>query len=208
MPPQFLYFDLGNVLLSFSHEKACEQLADVSGAALYDITRLLMGADGQQGLLWRLENGEIDEAEFYATFCKQLSVAPERAAFDLAAADMFEPIDASVALLGLLYAAGHRLGVLSNTNSIHWRHVMSGRFPFLGELFEHYVTSFEAGSMKPDPVIYRQALARVTLPAGQVFFVDDRAENVAGALAEGMDAVAYVDHSTLVADLQARGIEW
>lgn len=207
MTPQFLYFDLGNVLLSFSHERACRQLAELTGAEMARVVHLLMGVDGREGLLWTLEKGLIDEDEFYARFCDELAVLPARPAFETAASDMFEPIASSVALVHRLHAAGHRLGVLSNTNSIHWRFVTSGRFPFLGELFEQYVTSFEAGSMKPDPVIYQQAVGRIALAAPQVFFVDDRSENVAGAVAQGLDAVQYVDHPTLLADLAARGIQ-
>ena len=32
MPPKFIYFDLGNVLLNFSDERACRQMAAVCGA--------------------------------------------------------------------------------------------------------------------------------------------------------------------------------
>ena len=31
MPPKFIYFDLGNVLLRFDHELACRQMAAVAG---------------------------------------------------------------------------------------------------------------------------------------------------------------------------------
>ena len=31
MPPKILYFDLGKVLVEFSHERMCKQMAEVAG---------------------------------------------------------------------------------------------------------------------------------------------------------------------------------
>jgi FMN phosphatase YigB (HAD superfamily) len=44
------------------------------------------------------------------------------------------------------------------------------------------------------------------LSAGEIFFVDDRPENVTGALEAGLDAVLYTSPACLAADLRRRGI--
>ncbi len=206
MPAKFLYFDLGNVLLTFSNERACRQLAEVAGVEPDRVARLVLGPQERESLLWKFECGLLSEAEFFAAFCQELNVAPDLEQFERAASDMFAPIPSSFELIGRLKAEGQRMGILSNTNPIHWRFVTAGRWPVLCTAFAEYVTSFDALSMKPDRRIYDHAVAKVGLPAGDVFFVDDRVENVEGARVAGLDAVQYVDHDTLLADLRIRGI--
>jgi FMN phosphatase YigB (HAD superfamily) len=41
----------------------------------------------------------------------------------------------------------------------------------------------------------------------EIFFVDDRADNVAAAREAGFDAVPYTDAQSLIETLAARGIE-
>jgi putative hydrolase of the HAD superfamily len=53
--------------------------------------------------------------------------------------------------------------------------------------FDAVVLSFEVGAMKPDPAIYREALARVGDPApGRSVFVDDQVRYCDGAAAIGL----------------------
>jgi FMN phosphatase YigB (HAD superfamily) len=68
------------------------------------------------------------------------------------------------------------------------------------------ILSYEVGSMKPDRAIYEAAIRRAGVAAHEVFFTDDRLENVEGALAAGIDAVQFVNADQLIADLQARGV--
>ena len=42
----FLYFDLGNVLLHFSHERACRQMAAVASTPEREVTALFAAAGG------------------------------------------------------------------------------------------------------------------------------------------------------------------
>ncbi|MCO6045449.1 HAD family phosphatase [Aeoliella sp. ICT_H6.2] len=208
MKPQFLYFDLGNVLLTFSNERACEQMAAVAGVSYEDVAQLVIGPHERESLLWRFEHGLVSEDEFFERFCRELNVEPDRRELEVAAADMFAPIESSFALVQDLKAAGHRLGILSNTNPVHWRFLTDGRFPVLCDVFEQNVTSFDARSMKPDRKVYDFAVQKCGVPAEGVFFVDDRIENVEGAITAGLNAVQYTDHDQLEVDLKQRGIEW
>ncbi|QDU54952.1 HAD family hydrolase [Aeoliella mucimassa] len=207
MTTSFLYFDLGNVLLKFNNERAIRQVADLTGADHDQLAALMAGEREQDGLQWRFEAGEFSDDEFFEIVCREFSIAPDRAAFEVAASDMFEPIAESFALIPQLKAAGHRLGILSNTNAIHWRFLLDGRFAVLNDQFAEYVTSFDAQSMKPDRRIYDVAIEQAGVPASEVFFVDDKLVNVEGALAAGLDAVQYIGHEQLLFDLAARGIE-
>ncbi len=206
MAIEFLYFDLGNVLLSFSHERMCRQMADVAGVPAAVVWEALFEGPRAASVLWRFERGEVNALAVYEHFCERCGVRPDREAMFAAGCDMFAEIPASVKLVERLHASGRRLGILSNTNPIDWGFVSAGRFPFLNRCFEHAVLSFEARSMKPERAIYDHAVERAGVAASEVFFTDDREENVAGAIAAGLDAVLFTSAATLEKDLRDRNV--
>lgn len=208
--PEFLYFDLGKVLLSFDHPRMLRQMAEVAGVSFEAVRAALMpsGEPTTGDPQWRLEAGTLSEDHYYEHLCESLGVRPPRDELWRAASDIFAPIEASMDLLERLHAAGHRLGLLSNTSPMHWEFFMDGRFPTLARVFEVPIGSFQTGAMKPDPAIYRFAVERAGVAVERVFFTDDRAENVAGARACGLDAVLFTDAACLERDLRARGLEF
>lgn len=209
MTPSFLYFDLGNVLLSFSHERMCQQMGRAAGVEPEAVRKALFDAAGRPHghcVQWRFERGDLNALAVYEHFCEELGVRPDMRELFAAGCNMFEEAPGSIAIVERLAAAGHRLGVLSNTNPIDWGFVSSGRFPFLKECFEHRVLSFEVRAMKPEWAIYDHAVRLAGVAAGQVFFVDDRPENVAGAIAAGLDAVLFTTADELASELRRRGV--
>jgi putative hydrolase of the HAD superfamily len=212
MRPAILYFDLGNVLLGFSHERMCGQMAEVAGLAPDIVRSALFADEGPDCPQWQIEDGRLDVDGYYAHFCAKTSTRPDRILLERAAGDIFWPLDESVDFLHRLAAAGNQIGLLSNINPLHWQFVSDGKYPWLqrpgrpGSLFRSVVLSYEAGAMKPDRRIYQAAAAHAGADPSAVFFVDDRAENVAGALAAGLDAVQFVGLAQLQADLRARGV--
>ena len=68
--------------------------------------------------------------------------------------------------------------------------------------FDAVVISCEVGLSKPDPRIFRLCLERLGLPAPDVLFVDDRADNVEGAAAVGLRTLQFEGPDAL-ARLQA-----
>ena len=107
----------------------------------------------------------------------------------LLAALRFRPYDDVPPALAELRAAGHRLVVVSNWDvSLHDMLRTTG----LGTLVDGAISSAEAGARKPDPAIFRRALALAggaaerhpPLHAGDSLELD-----VAGARAAGLEAV-------------------
>ena len=76
----------------------------------------------------------------------------------------------------------------------------------IDECFELAVVSYEAKAMKPGPEIYRYAAERAGAAPGEVFFADDRDENVEGALAAGIDAVLFTSAEQIAGELRRRGV--
>lgn len=212
MTPAVLYFDLGNVLLSYSHRQMIRQMADVAGVPDDVVRNVLFGASGDNTVQWQYEVGRLSTDDYYEYFCQQIGTRPDRRRLEHAACDIFEPIDASFQLVRRLAAVGHRLAIKSNINPLHWQFVTDGRYDVLskigqpGGVFGWAVLSYEAASMKPDGGIYRAAIEKAGVPPEQIFFVDDREENVAGARELGIDAELFVDTAQLVAVLQSRQI--
>ena len=76
----------------------------------------------------------------------------------------------------------------------------------LRELFQVTLCSCYLGLRKPESAIYQQALGILGRPAERVLFIDDRAENVAGAEAAGMKAVRFEGEAALRRELEALGV--
>ncbi len=207
MPPEFCYFDLGNVLLRFSNERAMSQMAALAAFDAEELRSLLLGPIECESIQWLYERGDISTDDYIEHYRKFTGHAPDLGEFSHAASDMFEPIVESFALIEHLHAAGHRLGILSNTNPLHWAFVTDGRYPALNYCFEKHCTSFAARSMKPEAKIYQHAIELASVPAAKIFFADDRAENVAGAIEVGIDAVLFTSTEELKGELRKRGIE-
>ena len=201
MPPKILYFDMGNVLLSFSHQRAAAQMAAVAGITVERAWEIVFDA----GLQWEYERGTINCGQFHHLFCAEAGSLADREALDQAGSAIFDPLPRMLPVLAALRRCGHRLGVLSNTSPSHWRYV-TGRFPFLTELFSVHALSFEVGVMKPDAAIYAAAEQMAAVGGAEIFFTDDRAENVAAARSRGWGAALFTSPRELVSDLGTRGI--
>jgi len=205
--PSFLYFDLGNVLLSFCHERRRQQLGAAAGVPPEAVKQALFDAAAGQSVLWQFERGDLDEAAVYEHFCRTCGVRPDPAALWDAGCDIFGVIAESAALVQRLARAGNRLGILSNTNPRDWGFISRGQYPFLAEHFEHAVLSYEVGAMKPEAAIFEAAVKRAGVSAAEVFFVDDMPENVEGARAAGLDAVLFTSAADLERELRQRGVK-
>jgi putative hydrolase of the HAD superfamily len=169
------------------------------------VREALFAESGSRSVQWRFERGDLNALAVYEHFCQRVGAQPDMERLFAAGCDIFDEIPASVALVERLAGAGHRLGIMSNTNTIDWSFVTS-RFDFLNGLFEHFVLSFQVRAMKPERAIYEHAVRLAGAPAGQVFFTDDRQENVDGALAAGLDAVLFTTPQELARELSSRGV--
>ena len=159
----------------------------------------------------RYETGHITTDEFFDHFCEATGSLPDRKRLADAVCEIFSPIEPMWELVRRLAAAGNRLAILSNTNPVQWDFITDGRFPIVAvgqpvSAFDWAILSYEVASMKPDRAIYDAAIQRAGVAADEVFFTDDRLENVEGARAIGIDAVQFIDCERLVSELRERGV--
>ncbi len=71
----------------------------------------------------------------------------------------------------------------------------------IADAFDDLVISAEVGMAKPDPRIYKLALARLAVPPERAVFIDDFQENIDGAAAMGIQTILFVDPETVRAQL-------
>src|SRR6187551_1369246 len=105
MAIQFLYFDMGNVLLHFSHEKMAAQMAQVAGTNPALVRKILF----EEGLEWAYERGELSREQFHGRFCEAVGVRADTAALERAGNEIFELNAPILGIVGRLAAAGYRL---------------------------------------------------------------------------------------------------
>ena len=60
--------------------------------------------------------------------------------------------------------------------------------------------------MKPEPKIYAESARLAGVRPEEIFFTDDRADNVAGAREAGWDAVLFESAGQLSGELRRRGV--
>lgn len=203
MPPQFIYFDLGNVLCTFDRERAFRQMAEVCGAPASAVREVVM--DG--GLQAALERGDLDWPAFHEAFSRQTGTRSDRDRLAAAASDMFELHVAMLPVIAGLTRIGCPCGILSNTCGIHWEHLLASRYAVLPGTFAPVVLSYETGACKPEPDIFAAATARAGVSAERIFFCDDLPEHVAAARSAGWDAELFTTPQLLVDALARRGLD-
>lgn len=96
------------------------------------------------------------------------------------------PDPAAMALVATLRRHGVRCGLATNQEALRAR-FMDQELGY-ERLFDHRFYSADLGYAKPDQEFFRAVLADLRLDPRQILFVDDRAENVAGAREAGMYA--------------------
>jgi FMN phosphatase YigB (HAD superfamily) len=165
MPPKFLYFDLGNVLLHFDHHRAARQMGEVAGVSEQKVWDLVFASD----LELRYEAGEIDDRGFYDIFCKQTETRPDFDRLLWAGSEIFSPNLSIFPLIAALDAAEYRMGILSNTCPGHWKYCSDGRYGLIHRSFDVHALSYELGACKPDPKIFQGASQLAGQAPGDIF---------------------------------------
>ncbi len=105
---------------------------------------------------------------------------------------------ATLEVLGALHGRGHELSLLSNAPRELAEAVISQTEM---AIFDHLIFSSDIGLTKPDPEAFDAALRRIGREPHEVLFIDDRAENVQGALEAGLRALRFHSPRQLADDL-------
>ncbi len=177
--PSVVVFDLGKVLIDFDYGIAAQKIANACGLDPAEVKKML----DHSPLLYRFETGLMSNEEFYKQVSANTGYKGCHEEFCGYFADIFWEIKPMIAWQAKLRASGIPTFIFSNTNGIAVPHIRA-RFPFFAN-FDGYVLSYEHGSMKPDPKIYEVVEKMTGHKGADIFYLDDRAENIETGVTRG-----------------------
>ncbi len=196
-----IVFDLGNVLVHFSHDQMCAQIGAICGRSGDDIQQLLI----ESGLQWSFERGLISPAELHVRLEDLVERKCDYHALRHAASDIFRLNAPLPPILDRLREQGYRLVLLSNTSVWHFEFIRE-TFDVLTR-FDDYVLSYEVGAVKPEPAIFEATLQKLHCSPAEAFYTDDIAKYVEAGRSFGLQAEVFTDAAALVEHLRQRGVE-
>jgi glucose-1-phosphatase len=178
-------FDLGKVLVDFDYSIAARKVAARSARKIEDLDRFLSGSP----LLAQFESGELTSHQFYSEVQKVTGFDGTADEFAGYFGDIFDPMPDMVELHAGLRKMNIPTYIFSNTNEIAVGHIRR-KFPFFSG-FNGYILSYEIGAMKPQAEIYDALETMSRRTGGDIFYIDDRAENVEAGAARGWETVLH-----------------
>ena len=189
-------FDVGNVLFTWDPRFLYERLID-DDRALDAFLRDVVTHD------WHFQHDA--GRPFAETSAELIAAHPQHRELIEAWGPRFNKslgpaVDGMIPLVEELDAAGVPLFAITNFSGEFW-----GPFRDTQPVFDRFRDVVVSGTerlLKPDAAIYELAVRRFDMPAEQLIFVDDRAENVAGAEVVGMRGHLFRDTATLRDELR------
>lgn len=195
-----IIFDLGNVLISFSHDKMFDQIASLTGIPSESVYQLLL----EERAGHQYERGLITTEELYQLIQKRSKMTFEMKELLHAASNIFSPRKEMELLVKKLKEKGYRLILLSNTIEPHF-HFIKENYSFF-PLFDHLILSYELGYAKPEKPIYEEAIKHAKCRSSECYFIDDRLENIQAAEILGIRGHHFRSPALLMDDLIRCGI--
>jgi 2-haloacid dehalogenase len=197
--PQAVIFDIGNVLIGWDPE------------GYYDAK---IGPEARRRFFDEVPihaaNVRMDAGEPFGTCIAPLAEAhpewrDEIMDWQRSLRAMLQPvIFPSVALMRALRRKGVPVFALSNWGDEHFE-IATGYFDFLAE-FDRAFVSGKLRLIKPDPEIYAVVERETGIDPASLLFVDDKAENVAAAVARGWRAHQFESWQGWAKRLVAEGL--
>lgn len=195
-----ILFDFGNVLYTFDYNRFFNALAPHSPYEAPVLQHMVFQDLSRDSVAWRFETGRMSPEEFIRWLQESGGADLDASRIEELFLDIFEPNEPVPALAARL-AERTRIALVSNTNELHFE-----RFIRHIPLYPHFSAlglSFRSGEMKPEAPIFLDVLSQLQCEPGECVFIDDIAENVAGAELLGFRAIHYVPGMDLESAIDA-----
>ena len=180
-----IVLDMGNVLLDYNPWYILDRLFDKQEDKDIIFNELFNGPEWIQGDL-----GYIKNSQRYDTVSKRV---PRRLHDKLReCVDRWDicmiPLDGAKEFCEYIKDSGYGIYILSNACSEFYNY-FTRHFDL--DFFDGVVVSSDIHIIKPDLRIYKYLLNKYNLNAKECLFIDDRQDNVEGALKSGMNAYVF-----------------
>jgi len=206
MPPspiEVIFFDLGNVILPFNHYQIAEKLSRLAQRKEFQDPQKIFSYlfDFQEGIINDFDVGKITPPNFFQSIKRQLDLSISFEEFIPIWNDIFAE-DRKVSRIILSLKGRWRLGLLSNTDPLHFNYILS-KFPVM-RVFDKWILSYEVGFKKPAIEIFQKAIVWASVNPPKILFIDDMKTHVDVAISLGMQGIHFISADQLKDGLQQK----
>lgn len=193
---EVVLFDLGNVILPFNHYQIAEKLSPFVNRKDFKEPQKIFSYlfDFEKGAVNGYEVGKVTSLEFFQSLKEFLHLS--------LTFDQFKPIwndifweDEAVSQIIRELKGKKRLGLISNTNPLHFEYILS-KFPVVKAL-DRWFLSHEVGFKKPAKEIFEKAIEWAKVEPQRILFIDDMKTHVDVAVSLGMQAIHFSSVQTI-----------
>ena len=202
-PIEVILYDLGNVILPFSHYQIAEKLSLFSHRKEYQDPQRIFSYlfDFQNGVINSYEVGEVSSAKFFKSLKESLDLSISFEQFIPIWNDIFAE-NQEVSQIILSQKGEWKLGLISNTNPLHFDYCLK-KFPIL-RTFDKWILSHEVGFKKPAVEIFRRAIEWASVEPEKIIFIDDMKKHVEVAVSLGMQGIHFISFEQLREEIYAK----
>jgi len=200
---EVIFFDLGNVILPFDHFQIAEKLSQFSRQKEFQDPKKIFSYlfDFENGAINSFDLGKVSSQEFFRAIKERLDLSVPFDEFVPIWCDIFVE-DQEVTHLILSLKRKWRLGLLSNTDPLHFNYILS-KFPVM-RAFDKWILSYEVGFKKPAIQIFRKAMEWASVKPEKILYIDDTKEYVEVAGSLGIQSIHFISASQLKEELRSR----
>ena len=192
-------FDLGGVLVGFKGQAFLQETL-----SFVPMANIVEWNNSTAELQRLFELGLLQEQEFFEKLQPLMKKKLSFQQFCKKWSDFFTFRPKVFGLLAKLKAAGYKIGILSNTNALHWSWIKK-HYNF-DSAVDAVVTSFECHCLKPDKKIFNSVLAGLQEKPENCIYIDDLPKYVDAARALGFNAIQYKSLSQMKKELSEFGV--
>jgi putative hydrolase of the HAD superfamily len=196
-----IFFDFGNVVAFFDHQRAVRQLTAFTELHAAELTRRLYA----DALVDDYETGKLTTEQYVSEALRlgQLTCSPDE--FLTRFCDIFEANPEVCDLVPKLKPR-YRVVLASNTVEPHYDRYVAD-FAHVFAHFDHLVASHHARARKPHPDFFAYAQRFAGAAPHECLFIDDLAANVETAERFGWKGIVYRPDGSLADKLRDAGVE-
>jgi FMN phosphatase YigB (HAD superfamily) len=197
---EVILYDLGNVILPFSHFQIAEKLSRFSQRDEFQEPKRLFSYlfDFENGAINGYEIGKVSSLEFFQFLKESLQLTIRFEEFVPIWDDIFSENE-EVSKIILSQKGKWKLGLVSNTNPLHFDYVLK-KFPIL-YIFDKWILSHEIGFKKPAIEIFQRAIEWASVNPEKILFIDDMKTHVEVAISLGMQGIHFISAQQLKEEL-------
>jgi len=197
---EVILFDLGNVILPFNHYQIAEKLFRFTKNLDFQDPKKIFSYlfDFEHGAINGYEVGKVSSLDFFQSLKEHLQLTLSFEEFIPIWNDIFwENPEVSEIIRAL--KGEKRLGLLSNTNPLHFDYILS-KFPVV-QTFDKWILSHEVGFKKPAIEIFQKALEWASVEPEKILFIDDMKTHIDVAVSLGMHGIHFTSATQLREEL-------